>query len=171
MTDIVTPSKRKSELSKRFRINNEEDRRALKEKILNARIEALENDNEFQSTADSMADDDADDDYQDEEDDLVYSTPVNKRKRNREREKKRFEKKSLNINFKDVLEKSYLETYPENVPTYLTAASKPSPLPARNFCSICGYLSTYTCKQCSSKYCSIKCFNNHVEYRCKRSLY
>ncbi|EGC31457.1 hypothetical protein DICPUDRAFT_156709 [Dictyostelium purpureum] len=168
-TSNITPqfTKRKSQLSKRFRVDNEEDRRLLKEKVVNSRLEQLENDNEQSININE----DNDDDYQEEEEDLVYTTPVNKRRQSIAREKKKNEKKSMNLNFNEVLEKSYLETYPDHVPTYISVQSKPSSFPQRHFCSICGYIGSYTCKQCSSRYCCEKCYGVHSETRCKSSVY
>ena len=49
---------------------------------------------------------------------------------------------------------------------YLTVAVQPSKLPARQFCSVCGYEGIYKCTRCGSRYCSVKCNNNHKETRC-----
>lgn len=50
---------------------------------------------------------------------------------------------------------------------YHTIAAKPSVFPARQgFCSVCGYLGSYTCTRCGSKFCSIKCNESHKETRC-----
>ncbi|KAM9960069.1 hypothetical protein ACTFIW_007302 [Dictyostelium discoideum] len=171
IVNIETPqsSKRKSQISKRYRVTSEEDRRNLKEKVISARLESLDDDNEQQPIG--SRGDDEDNDYNDDENEVVYTTPVNKKRLFIAREKKKNEKKSMNLNFNDVLEKSYLETFPDHVPTYISVQSKPSIFPPRHFCSICGYIGAYTCKQCSSRYCSIKCFNYHNETRCKGSIY
>ncbi|EFA79143.1 hypothetical protein PPL_07968 [Heterostelium album PN500] len=158
-----TNTKRKASLSKRFRINNEQDRQTLKERNIQAHLEQLENDNEMPQ------DQDDDDDYQDDDDDLIYNTPKNKRKINREREKKKSESRILQ--FQSVLEKAYLETYPSHIPTYLTSQSSPSIYPARSFCSVCGGISSYSCKQCTDRYCSPACFKLHNDNRCKKGLY
>lgn len=54
-----------------------------------------------------------------------------------------------------------------DIVNYRTVAAKPSIYPARhNFCSVCGYIASYTCTRCGSRYCSIKCNENHKETRC-----
>jgi len=49
---------------------------------------------------------------------------------------------------------------------YIAAQAPPSKLPARHFCNVCGFPSTYTCVQCGVKYCSIKCYSTHQDTRC-----
>ncbi|EGG21938.1 hypothetical protein DFA_01824 [Cavenderia fasciculata] len=160
----LAAGKRKSVISRRFRVVTDEDRLKLKQKTIELHIERLENDNELE------IDEENDEEYKvDDQEDMVYSTPKNKRKLNREREKKKSQVK--NLSFPIVLERSYLETYPPNVPTYNTIASTPSIYPPRHFCSICGYIGDYSCKQCYSRYCSKKCFAVHNDNRCKTSLY
>ncbi|CAG8686117.1 14422_t:CDS:2, partial [Acaulospora morrowiae] len=56
-----------------------------------------------------------------------------------------------------------IDQLPSDVPTYLTAAAGPSRYPSRKFCSVCGYLSNYSCKTCGMKYCSVKCLETHEE--------
>ena len=55
---------------------------------------------------------------------------------------------------------------PSNGPNYLTAAAKPSPLPTRHFCSVCGYWGLYACTRCGMRYCCGKCAETHKETRC-----
>ena len=51
-------------------------------------------------------------------------------------------------------------------PNYLTAASSPPSHPSRAFCSVCGYLSCYTCVRCGMRYCSIPCQRTHGDTTC-----
>ncbi|KAG9291074.1 hypothetical protein G9A89_012946 [Geosiphon pyriformis] len=73
-------------------------------------------------------------------------------------------KKSLNV----LLEESRIELLPPDTPTYLTAGASPSRYPPRKFCSVCGFLSKYSCKTCGMKYCSTKCKETHEETRCMK---
>jgi len=50
--------------------------------------------------------------------------------------------------------------------TYADIIAKPSALPPRKFCSVCGLISKYTCVQCHSRYCSIRCLHVHTDTRC-----
>jgi hypothetical protein len=50
---------------------------------------------------------------------------------------------------------------------YHTIAANPSMFPIRQcFCSVCGFIGNYSCTRCGSKFCSIKCNENHKETRC-----
>lgn len=49
---------------------------------------------------------------------------------------------------------------------YDIVAARPSSRPRRHFCSVCGFLGTYSCTRCGSRFCSVKCNNNHKETRC-----
>lgn len=51
-------------------------------------------------------------------------------------------------------------------PNYLTAKMKPSKLPPRHFCVICGLFSSYTCRRCGSRFCSMPCQSHHQEIGC-----
>jgi len=51
-------------------------------------------------------------------------------------------------------------------PNYSMAEASESIYPRRNFCSVCGYFSYYTCVQCGSRFCSIKCQATHKDTRC-----
>lgn len=50
---------------------------------------------------------------------------------------------------------------------YLAATSEKSVhFPARRFCSICGYVSNYTCVKCGQRYCCVACYTTHEDTRC-----
>ena len=51
-------------------------------------------------------------------------------------------------------------------PNYVTAASSPPNHPPRSFCSVCGYLSCYTCVRCGMRYCTIACQRTHNDTTC-----
>ena len=51
-------------------------------------------------------------------------------------------------------------------PNYVSAASSAPSHPPRSFCSVCGYLSCYTCARCGIRYCSIPCQRTHNDTTC-----
>lgn len=53
-----------------------------------------------------------------------------------------------------------------DVSQYNAAQVPVSRIPARNFCSVCGYRACYKCIVCGTKYCCIKCGETHSETRC-----
>lgn len=52
------------------------------------------------------------------------------------------------------------------VPTVDSIAFPDSALPKRKFCCVCGMLSSYTCRKCNQRYCSLNCDEAHRETRC-----
>ena len=48
---------------------------------------------------------------------------------------------------------------------YFSITVPPSRFPARKFCSVCGFVSSYVCVQCGTKYCSSKCLQTHKDTR------
>ena len=51
-------------------------------------------------------------------------------------------------------------------PSIYTACAGPSIFPARQFCSVCGLVGSYSCVRCGMRFCSIRCNQNHKETRC-----
>lgn len=51
-------------------------------------------------------------------------------------------------------------------PNYLSAQAEPSNLPERHFCAVCGFPSNYTCIQCGTRYCCVRCLGTHQDTRC-----
>lgn len=49
---------------------------------------------------------------------------------------------------------------------YVTTTAEPSRYPSRNFCIMCGHLAKYACTRCGSKYCAIRCLEDHKETGC-----
>ncbi|KAK2155717.1 hypothetical protein LSH36_233g08158 [Paralvinella palmiformis] len=89
-----------------------------------------------------------------------------KKKRRSDIFKERFRK-----NFAALLEEEQMMT--GDLPGYQTACVPPSHFPERHFCSVCGYPckfhtfpSNYTCVQCGSRYCSVRCLGTHQDTRC-----
>jgi hypothetical protein len=59
----------------------------------------------------------------------------------------------------------------EDNANYVTVTAEPSQLPARHFCSVCGYIGKYSCVRCGLRYCSNRCNNHHTETRCLKASY
>jgi len=85
--------------------------------------------------------------------------------------KRRKDKELMNI-FKSKYRKNLSQLIQEDFiskpqgPNYSMAEASESTYPRRNFCSVCGYFSDYTCVQCGSRFCSIKCQATHKDTRC-----
>jgi len=56
----------------------------------------------------------------------------------------------------------------ENEANYFTAVVTKSKKPERHFCSVCGYISNYTCVTCGVRYCRISCLKTHKDTRCMK---
>nr|CAB3268048.1 zinc finger HIT domain-containing protein 1-like [Phallusia mammillata] len=165
--DSTTTGRRESS-----RIHDANSRRVLdvatRQRRLNKQLEALEKDN-FQE--DPLEHLDAPkkkrpkfgipSDHED--DDTEQQTqPSKKKKRLRgDHFKQRFRK-----TFAAVLEEERVGLGNSELPNYFTASVPPSKFPARHFCSVCGFLSSYTCVSCGARYCSIKCLGTHQDTRC-----
>lgn len=54
----------------------------------------------------------------------------------------------------------------EAPPTYLSVAAGPSTQPPRRFCCVCGFFAPYACTRCGSRYCRVKCGDQHKESGC-----
>ncbi|CAH1781526.1 unnamed protein product, partial [Owenia fusiformis] len=84
-----------------------------------------------------------------------------KRKSKSEHFKQRFRK-----TFAGLLEEEQMaQKEPQN---YMTSCVPPSKFPERHFCAVCGFPSNYTCVQCGSRYCCIRCLGTHQDTRCMK---
>ena len=54
----------------------------------------------------------------------------------------------------------------DGIIAYDVVAAGPSARPQRHFCSVCGFIGSYTCSRCGSRFCSVRCNNSHKETRC-----
>ncbi|GAB5031419.1 zinc finger hit domain-containing protein 1 [Nannochloropsis oceanica] len=131
--------------------------------VRDARLEALEADNYV-----GNVEEEPDEEYVDSED---GNRPTAKReaKRRRNAAPKSGQASKLISSFrkKSVAQWVYEAGYnPSDGPNYLTAAAKPSRLPTRHFCSVCGYWGLYACTRCGMRYCCGKCAETHKETRC-----
>ncbi|KAL3653696.1 SWR1 complex subunit 6 [Castilleja foliolosa] len=129
-----------------------------------ARLEALENDNAGMETVQVDEDDEASFD----DDDQAYQKKHNKSTKRKTRQAKALENaKKAPRTFLELLQEANLESLPPHVPTYLRAAVGPPRSTARrHFCTVCGFLSNYTCVQCGMRFCSTRCQNIHNDTRC-----
>ncbi|KAI9300470.1 hypothetical protein BJ944DRAFT_25380 [Cunninghamella echinulata] len=75
-------------------------------------------------------------------------------------------KTNLNSLLEEAERIKLLENSLPDTPSYFTCVAAPSKYPSRNFCSVCGFCSTYKCLRCGMKYCTVKCLNTHKETRC-----
>lgn len=89
-------------------------------------------------------------------------TIENKRKKKLKTEpfKQRFRK-----NFAALLEEEE-QHFTKDKRNYVTAQVPPSKYPQRKFCSVCGFKANYTCVQCGSPFCCIRCYGIHQDTRC-----
>eukprot|EP01113_Clastostelium_recurvatum_P042292 TRINITY_DN6847_c0_g1_i1.p1 TRINITY_DN6847_c0_g1~~TRINITY_DN6847_c0_g1_i1.p1 ORF type:complete len:195 (+),score=38.52 TRINITY_DN6847_c0_g1_i1:22-585(+) len=131
----------------------------------NRRLEALESDN-YNNEA-PKDDEDGDDE------DIVFGSGKKKAARKGTRaameEREQRKRQQRPKTFAAAHEDATLAAYP-HIPTYDTAAAAPSTLPPRQFCSVCGFLSPYTCTQCGARFCSLRCNNTHKETRCLKFI-
>lgn len=91
-------------------------------------------------------------------------TIENKRRRKLKTEpfKQRFRK-----NFTALLEDE-VQHFTKDKINYLSAKVPPSKYPERHFCSVCGFESNYTCVQCGTRFCSVRCQGVHQDTRCMK---
>ncbi|KAM8794225.1 zinc finger HIT domain-containing protein 1 [Eudromia elegans] len=66
--------------------------------------------------------------------------------------------------FQALLEEQALS--PPEGPSYSSACAGPSRLPARPFCSVCGFPAGYTCVPCGARFCCGRCLGAHRDTRC-----
>ncbi|KAJ4875221.1 SWR1 complex subunit 6 [Raphanus sativus] len=132
-----------------------------------ARLEALENDNGALEVVDLNDDEEA---SLDEEDDLGYLQKKQpKGSKRKTRQAKALEARKAPKSFTDLLQEANLESLPSHVPTYLKAAvGPPSSSSRRHFCTVCGYIASYSCCLCGMRFCSIRCQNIHKDTRCQK---
>ncbi|XP_014667597.1 PREDICTED: zinc finger HIT domain-containing protein 1-like, partial [Priapulus caudatus] len=50
---------------------------------------------------------------------------------------------------------------------YLSARAPSSKMPERKFCAVCGFPSNYTCVNCGTRYCCVRCLGTHQDTRCQ----
>lgn len=107
--------------------------------------------------------------------DLVMSKKVPKFEDNLEQRTSRTKKKERTAeyyqskyrkNFQQLVDEDRLEAETNNRPSYMDIQCEESHLPSRHFCAVCGFLATYSCLSCGTRYCSIRCLDTHVETRC-----
>ncbi|KAF7833804.1 SWR1 complex subunit 6 [Senna tora] len=128
-----------------------------------ARLEALENDNGFE-TAEANDDDEA---SLDDEDQVYVQKKQSKSTKRTTRQAKALEARKAPRTFLELLHEANLESLPPHVPSYLKAAvGPPSSTCRRHFCTVCGFSANYTCVRCGMRFCSYRCQNVHNDTRC-----
>ncbi|KAI0501894.1 hypothetical protein KFK09_016839 [Dendrobium nobile] len=69
--------------------------------------------------------------------------------------------------FLEIIHEANLESLSAHVPTYLRAAvGPPTSSSRRYFCTVCGFIATYTCVRCGVRFCSCRCQVIHNDTRC-----
>ncbi|GFU53398.1 zinc finger HIT domain-containing protein 1 [Trichonephila clavipes] len=76
-------------------------------------------------------------------------------------------KQRLRKNFAALLEDE-AQFFTKDKTNYVTAKVPPSKYPDRHFCAVCGFSSAYTCVQCGTRFCSVKCQGVHQDTRCMK---
>ena len=69
-------------------------------------------------------------------------------------------------NFAQLLEEDAIQQ--NDPPNYLSAQAPMPKKPKRHLCSVCGYISNSYCPSCGMRYCSLKCYDTHMETRCMK---
>ncbi|TYZ62243.1 hypothetical protein PybrP1_002105 [[Pythium] brassicae (nom. inval.)] len=134
--------------------------------VRNARLDALEGDGGGGAEDDEAASDGA---YVDEEDGSGASKD---KKAARSRSKKVANNKTRKWKVKSLAQLVFEEhgaaadLAPDAPPTYLSVAAAASTRPPRRFCCVCGFFAPYACTRCGSRYCRIKCGDQHKESGC-----
>ncbi|GLC43406.1 hypothetical protein PLESTB_001554100 [Pleodorina starrii] len=143
---------------------------ATRQQAAQARLDALENDNDQGADPFGLASDDDEFNLEEEEEDDEVGG-----KKGKGRKKAGVKRKLRSVatdrrgpkNFARLLDEAELDRLPPGKPSYLTAVARPSTASAaRKFCSVCGNTSGYTCARCGSRYCCRKCYTVHTETRC-----
>eukprot|EP00879_Flechtneria_rotunda_P010884 GHRR01011374.1.p1 GENE.GHRR01011374.1~~GHRR01011374.1.p1 ORF type:complete len:247 (+),score=40.53 GHRR01011374.1:13-753(+) len=161
---------RARKVSQRMAVVDESTRRQAAQ----SRLDALENDNPDDVPDPFGLDEDDDEFLMAESDD--EEVDVGRKTRKKKTATKRKTRGALTDGrvtktFQRLLEESGVEDEPADSVNYLTAAAGPSVCyKPRKFCSVCGFISTYTCARCGSRYCSRKCFTVHTETRCLKFM-
>jgi len=106
--------------------------------------------------------------FQDDGTDNLSGTPGAKSRDKKHRKSKNAEyyKQRFRKNFSQLLEEDAIHN--PDPPNYLSAQAPISKKPKRHLCSVCGYISNSYCPSCGMRYCSLKCYDTHVETRCMK---
>lgn len=169
--DGTRRSTRSKKVSERMSVVDE----ASRQQAAQARLDALENDNDVPD-AFGLGDDE-DDEFVLNEDDDEDHEPIGKKRGKKARAgvKRKITRGAQDRwgprTFTRLLEESGLESDNSGKPNYLTAAAGPPQHAApRKFCSVCGSSSTYTCARCGLRYCCKRCYVTHTETRCLKFM-
>ncbi|KAL2629399.1 hypothetical protein R1flu_014085 [Riccia fluitans] len=139
-----------------------------------ARLDALESDHNAVETVDLDDDDEAS--LDDEEQGFREKKAAKGTKRKTRRAKAQAMERIGNSKktpktFLELLHEANLESLPPHLPSYLRAAvGPPSSGARRHFCTVCGYLASYTCTLCGARFCSCRCKVVHNDTRCQKFI-
>eukprot|EP00735_Rhodelphis_limneticus_P000392 TRINITY_DN10633_c0_g1::TRINITY_DN10633_c0_g1_i1::g.10972::m.10972 TRINITY_DN10633_c0_g1::TRINITY_DN10633_c0_g1_i1::g.10972 ORF type:complete len:207 (+),score=9.99,sp/Q9FHW2/SWC6_ARATH/43.45/1e-29,zf-HIT/PF04438.11/2.1e-08,NTR2/PF15458.1/0.0038 TRINITY_DN10633_c0_g1_i1:54-623(+) len=157
---------RKRQVSEKLRVIDA----ATRARIVSERLDALEND-AHEEAVDNQDDDEYVPLLDEDDNEEIEATGTGGRKRKRGRKGTRgaagdSAKNRLRKPFSQLLAEMHYESYPSSVANYMMAAALPSHFPARNFCSVCGLISGYSCVRCGMRFCSVRCNTIHQDTRC-----
>ncbi|WIA31353.1 hypothetical protein OEZ86_002254 [Tetradesmus obliquus] len=162
---------RSRKVSQRMAVVDESTR----QQAAQSRLDALENDNPDDAPDPfGLGAGDEDDEFvmeESEEDEVDVGRKTRRRKPAAKRRTRGAGEGRAVKSFQRLVEESGMLDAPAGDVNYLSAAAGPSVFYVpRKFCSVCGFLSSYTCSRCGSKYCSRKCFTVHTETRCLKFM-
>lgn len=152
---------------------DEQARQELKRK----RLDALEQDNWLEETVE--LDDDEYDPKADDDNDELFLGEQKKRKKGAAAAGKGSKKKTRHggdqfreevtrtKTFEDIVDEEQYHKYPSWVPTYLSAAVKPSARPPRRFCYLTGLPGKYKCPVTGDYLGTLEAYETHKETRLK----
>lgn len=175
--ELKRASGRQRQLSEKVRVFDEDTRQELKRQ----RLRALEQDNWREDAGDG---EDTDDDYIPDDNSEGEGLFIGERKASKKKEKKvavprakkkktrhggdAFRDKGLGAcTFDDVVAEAQYDKLPPWVPTYVTAAARPSSRPPRHFCYLTGLPGKYKCPVTGDYLANLDAYEMHTETRLK----
>ncbi|EFJ26497.1 hypothetical protein SELMODRAFT_97641 [Selaginella moellendorffii] len=144
-----------------------------RQQAIQARLDALENDNvAMDAVAAAASEAQHDDDFMGDDDAVFVHKRPPKGSKRKTRQSLALERSASKgpKSFLDLLEEANLgESLPPHVPSYVRAGvGPPSRASRRHFCAVCGYSANYTCPRCAARFCSCHCQTVHNDTRCQK---
>eukprot|EP00698_Gefionella_okellyi_P006813 TRINITY_DN1636_c0_g1_i3.p1 TRINITY_DN1636_c0_g1~~TRINITY_DN1636_c0_g1_i3.p1 ORF type:complete len:180 (-),score=30.70 TRINITY_DN1636_c0_g1_i3:66-605(-) len=121
------------------------------------RMRALDSDN-FYSTKGPVAEET----FEIGDDDDAIALSPSARRRKKKQKLKRKVVKPLAV----IVQEAEYDQWPPHIPNYTTVGVGAETMPARQFCSVCGFFAPLKCPRCAMRYCSEKCRAAHLDTRC-----
>lgn len=165
-------STRTRQLSDKVRVFDDHTRQELKRK----RLDALERDNWQEDVVDADDDEYVPGDDDDDEELFLGDRKPSKKKGGAKQQKKKKtrhggdsarDEAARTKSFDEVVDEEQYHKYPSWVPTYATAAVKPSTRPPRKFCYLTGLPGKYKCPVTGDYLATLGAYEIHKETRLK----